>query len=128
MSNAVIEITPEMIEKAEKLAARGLNLEQIAHSLGIGYSTIYEKKRDVPELADAIKRGAAKGIATIANSLFENAKAGNTTAQIFYLKCRAKWREEDTINNNDDSLNKAKDEVLKIKSKEKDGQSTPTEG
>lgn len=110
-----------MIKDAEKLAARGLTMEQIAHSLGLGMSTLYEKKADFPELADALKRGKAKGIATIANCLFENAKAGNTTAQIFYLKCQAKWKEEEAVIS-DDSIAKARAEVLEIKQKEQDGQ------
>jgi hypothetical protein len=120
MANAFIPITPEMIEKAEKLAARGLNMEQIAYSIGIGTSTLYDKAKDNIELSEAIKRGKAKGIATIANSLFENAKAGNTTAQIFYLKCQGKWKEEEAVVN-DDSIDKAKAEVLEIKKKEQDG-------
>ena len=33
-----------------------------------------------------LKRGKAKGLATVTNSLFQNALDGNVTAQIFYLK------------------------------------------
>lgn len=123
MANAFIPITPDMIEKAEKLAARGLNMEQIAYSIGIGTSTLYDKARYHLELSEAIKRGKSKGIATIANSLFENAKAGNTTAQIFFLKCQAKWKEEEAVVS-DDSIDKAKAEVMEIKKKEQDGQSS----
>lgn len=104
-----------MIDKAEKLAARGLTMEQIAHSIGIGYSTLYEKKQDWPELAEAIKRGQAKGIATIANALFEGAKSGNVTSQIFYLKCRAKWKDSENVEEESDTLAKAKLEVTKLK-------------
>ena len=39
-------------------------------------------------MADAIKRGKDKGIATITNSLFNNAKAGDTASTIYYLKNR----------------------------------------
>ena len=84
-----IEITPEMCDKAEALAAQGLNREQIASVLGFAAGTLYEKQKEYPEFYEAIKRGADKGIATIANSLFQSAKGGNITAQIFYLKNRA---------------------------------------
>lgn len=117
-----IAITPEIIDKAEKLASRGLTMEQIAHSIGMGVSTLYDKKVDAPELLEAIKKGRAKGIATIANCLFENAKSGNVVAQIFYLKCRAKWKEEEAAEA-DNAIDKARAEVLQIKKKELDGQS-----
>lgn len=88
-----IEITPEMIKKSESLAAQGLTIEQIASVLGIGERTLYEKQRQFPQLQQAIKAGQAKGIATIANALFNKAKSGDNTAMIFYLKCRAGWRD-----------------------------------
>ena len=127
MANAYIPITPEMIEKAEKLAARGLNMEQIAYSIGLGKTKLYREKSQNEELEEAIKRGKSKGIATIANSLFENAKAGNTTAQIFFLKCHAKWKEEEVVTP-DDSLEKAKTTVLDMKQKDKDGRSSSVTG
>jgi len=80
-------------EKVESLASRGLTMEQIADCLGIGLSTLYEKKNEYVDFAEAIKRGQAKGISIVANSLYESAKNGNTTAQIFYMKCRAQWKE-----------------------------------
>lgn len=83
------EVTPEVLEKVEALAAQGLTQDQIARSMGISPDTLYERKKDNAEFSEAIKAGQAKGIATITNSLFKAAKAGNITAQIFYLKNRA---------------------------------------
>lgn len=80
-------------EKVESLAARGLTMEQIASCLGIHYATLAEKRKEFVEFDEAIKRGRDKGISIIANSLYESAKEGNTTAQIFFLKARAKWSE-----------------------------------
>jgi hypothetical protein len=88
-----IEITQEMIVKAHEMASHGLTQEQIASCLGMGLSTLYEKKINYPELADAIKRGKDKGINMVANALFENAMNGEKVAQIFYLKARAGWKE-----------------------------------
>lgn len=85
-------IPPEP-EKVEALAARGLTEEQIAHCLGISQETLIQKKKIYSEFSEAIKRGKAKGIGEIANRLYENAKNGNVVAQIFFLKCRAGWKE-----------------------------------
>ena len=80
-------------QKVESLAAQGLTKKQIAYSLGIGESTLYEKQKTNPEFLEAIKKGQAKGIGTITNALFQSGKGGNVTAQIFYLKNRQpdKW-------------------------------------
>lgn len=90
-----LEITPELISKAEALAAQGLTQEQIASVLGIGLSTLMNKKAKFKEFGDAIKRGQDKGIATISNALFNKAKQGDNVAMLFYLKCRAGWREQE---------------------------------
>ena len=89
------EITPEILGKVEACAAQGLTLKQIAQCLGIARSTLNEKKKEYSDFSDAIKRGQAKGVATIANALFTAGKGGNITAQIFYLKNRSpkEWRD-----------------------------------
>ena len=70
-------------------------MEQIALNIGINVSTLYAKKKEIDELAEAIKRGQAKGIAVVTNALMKSAKAGNVTAQIFFLKNRdaENWRD-----------------------------------
>ena len=81
------------LEKIEDLAAKGLTLEQIAAALSIDVRTLYNHRKKFREVGEAINRGAANGIATIANKLFEAANNGNVTAQIFFLKARAGWRQ-----------------------------------
>ena len=90
-----IVITQEMLRKTEDLAAQGLNQAQIAQCLGMSHTTLSTKKGESDELFDAIKKGAARGIDTVTNALFESAQTGNITAQIFYLKNRApeEWRD-----------------------------------
>lgn len=90
-------ITPEVLEKVESLAARGLTQEQICHCLGICVDTMCEKKKAYPELAESIKKGQSKGISIVANALFEAAKSGDKIAQIFYLKARAHWKETNVL-------------------------------
>ena len=84
---------PPDLEKVKQLAAIGLNNEQIARALGISPTTLYERKAEYAEFAEAIKDGAAIGVATIGNALFQSAKNGNTTAQVFFMKCRGGMHE-----------------------------------
>ncbi len=47
-------------------------------------------------LEEAYQKGKSKGISVIANALYKKAKEGNTTAQIFFLKCNG-WKEESAV-------------------------------
>lgn len=87
-------IDPAMVEK---LASQGLNKAQVAAMCGLGESQWYVREQEAPEISEAYKRGKAKGVLTISNALFEQAKSGNTTAQIFYLKCNGGWRENTRV-------------------------------
>ena len=93
MSNKPKEID---LDQVERLAAQGLSQEQIGHCLGIHRDTVTRRKKSDAEFAEALKRGQSKGIEQVANALFESAKAGNTTAQIFFLKNRdpEKWSDK----------------------------------
>lgn len=81
--------------KVEVLAAQGLNVGEIASCLGVSRATLYNRMGSELDVLDAIKRGRDKGLATVTNALFQAAKGGNITAQIFYLKNRApnEWRD-----------------------------------
>ena len=91
------------LEEAETLAGQGLSKKQIAYCLGIGESTLYDKQKKDPEFLEALKRGRAKGLSKVTNSLFENANSGNVVAQIFYLKNRSpeEWRDRREISGPD---------------------------
>lgn len=102
------EVTPEILEKIEAGASRGLTNEQIAAYIGWAPSTLYYKIQKEREAADevnesgdvdacheaksgiseTIKRGKARGVANIANALYEKAVNGDNTAMIFFLKNR----------------------------------------
>ncbi len=92
-----IEITEEIIEVAYNAASRGMTKEQIAQQIGIGYRTLFEKIEEYPQLLQAIKEGQANGIGDITNALYQSALDGNTTAQIFYLKNRAGWKDKQEV-------------------------------
>lgn len=90
------------LEKLYNLAKIGLSEEQIAVSLGISLTTIARRKRDDDTFATTLKAGKQRGIDAVTNSLFESATAEkpNTSAQIFFLKNRAGWRDKTEVDAN----------------------------
>jgi FAD/FMN-containing dehydrogenase len=105
------------LEQVENLASRGLGTTQIARALGVSWNTIDRNRKRLGEFEDALKRGQAKGLAQVTNSLFTSATDGNVTAQIFYLKNQdpKTWKDRvenvhATINLND-VLSGAKDRL-----------------
>lgn len=84
------------LQKVEALASRGLTLEQVADNLNIDRRTFYNHRKENPALEEAYQRGKSKGVQVIANALWEKAKQGNITAQIFYLKCHG-WKEDNSL-------------------------------
>ena len=97
---------PIDLAKAEALAAQGLTQEQIADVLGISERTLYARKKDSAEFAEAIKRGQAKGIALATNKLMEQVREGNLGAICFLLKCRGAWSEKLKIESNNTNTTK----------------------
>jgi hypothetical protein len=68
-------------------ATVGTRHDVIADIIGIDPKTLRKHYRE--ELDQAM----AKANATIGGALFNKAKAGDTAAQIFWMKTRAEWRE-----------------------------------
>jgi hypothetical protein len=92
------EVTPEVCEQVENLAAQGLTVDQIALVLGIHKATLFDKQNEYPDFSDAIKRGRGKGIANVTNALYEKATVDkDNTAMIFYLKNRAGWVDKQEV-------------------------------
>lgn len=85
------------LDEVERLASQGLTQEQIADALGVSARTVGHRIVDSSEFAAAIKRGKAKGIDHVTNKLREMIDAGNVTAGIFYLKCRAGWKDTQSV-------------------------------
>jgi len=79
--------TDENRTKVRAWAAVGVRHEDIASKLAISADTLTKYYRQ--ELDD----GRIDANAQVAKSLFEQAKTGNTTAMIFWLKTRAGWKE-----------------------------------
>jgi IS30 family transposase len=95
-------LTNEEMAQVEALAAY-LNNDQIADYLGIGRTTLHEIMKRQPEVSEHYKRGKAKAIGSIAQSLVQKARDGDTTSAIFYLKTQAGWKETIVHENPDDN-------------------------
>src|SRR4051795_11715305 len=76
--------------QVEALAAYGIPEADIGRVIGIDPKTLRKHYRDELDL------GATKANAQVAGFLFAAAKGGNVTAQIFWLKTRARWKEVPT--------------------------------
>lgn len=81
----------------EALAGRGLSHAEICDVVGISERTLYARKRDNAEFAEAIKKGRSKSHAVVANALFELAKSGNLGAIIWYEKSRCGMSEDKAL-------------------------------
>lgn len=132
-------LEPEGLLKIEGWARDGLTDEQIAHNMGIAYSTLREWRDSYSALSAALKRGKEVVDRMVENALLKRALgyeyeevsekfeggvlterkvtkkqvAPDTTAQIFWLKNRkAKdWRDNPVYNADEDAL-KRLDAVL----------------
>ena len=92
MSRPFIALTDAQRAEVETLAAV-LNAEQIADYLGFGRTTFFALLNRDEDLAERYKRGKARAIGAVAQSLVTKARAGNVTAMIFFLKTQGGWRE-----------------------------------
>src|SRR6202048_5475850 len=78
---------PAQRRQVEAMAAYGIPADDISRVVGVDPKTLRKYYRDELDL------GETKANAQVAGFLFSAAKSGNVTAQIFWLKTRAKWRE-----------------------------------
>jgi hypothetical protein len=73
--------------QVKTLAAVGIRHEDIAIKMGICADTLTKYYRQ------ELDEGRIDANSQIGKSLYEQAKSGNTTAMIFWLKTRAGWKE-----------------------------------
>jgi hypothetical protein len=76
--------------QVEAMAAYGIPEIDIARVVGVDPKTLRKHYRDELDM------GETKANAQVAGFLFNAARSGNVTAQIFWLKTRARWRETAT--------------------------------
>src|SRR5688572_9289822 len=78
---------PAQRRQVEAMAAYGIPEIDIAAVLSVDPKTLRKHYREELDL------GETKANAQVAGFLFNSARSGNVTAQIFWLKTRARWRE-----------------------------------
>src|SRR5687767_5705888 len=81
---------PAQRRQVEAMAAYGIPETDISRVVGIDAKTLRKHYREELDL------GETKANAQVAGFLFNSARTGNVTAQIFWLKTRARWRETPT--------------------------------
>lgn len=84
---------PIDLKKVEEYAQVCDSEEEISRALGVSYCTLQRRKKDSEQFAEALKRGRAKANIFVGGKLMQKIKDGDTTATIFYLKCRCGWKE-----------------------------------
>lgn len=89
----------KQIAQVESLASV-LTKGQIADYFEVSEPTFRAIEQRQPEVSYAYKKGKAKAIAMVAGNLLSQAKAGNITAQCFYLKTQGGWRETEKVEHN----------------------------
>lgn len=87
MARHAFAVTDAVRERVRYLAGVGVRQDDIARIVGCAPKTLRKRLRD------ELDRGIAEANATVAGYLFNQTKAGNTAAIIFWLKTRARWRE-----------------------------------
>jgi hypothetical protein len=100
--------TDKELQAVEEACANGCTMKEVIVTLGISHTTLYERIKELPALADAIDRGVERSIQQVRNALFINATspalgkdgpmgppAGSVEAQKFFLQSRA----GDKVNN-----------------------------
>jgi hypothetical protein len=87
MSRKAHQPDPALRRQVEAMAAYGIPEADISRVVAIDPKTLRKHYRDELDL------GSTKANAQVAGFLFNSARNGNVTAQIFWLKTRARWKE-----------------------------------
>jgi hypothetical protein len=87
MARKTFPVTDAMRERVRRLAGVGVPQDDIAAILDCDAKTLRKHFRI------ELNRGVAEANAAAASYLFAKVKEGNVTAQIFWMKTRAGWRE-----------------------------------
>jgi len=88
------------------------NIAAVARACNRSWTPIAVRIKKSPEASKALHDARESTGDAIENALIESALEGNTTAQIFYLKCRRNWREHQHIHIEDVNVTELSDEEL----------------
>lgn len=74
-----------------------MSREHIAQILGISEATLYSRQREDPKFVEAFNQGVAEGVAAVSGELLKMIKAGSIRAMMYYLNCKAGWKETSIV-------------------------------
>ena len=80
--------TDEQRKMVKPMAAVGIRHEEIARKVGVRSPKTLRK-----HFRSELDEGATEANYNVAHALYKNAIAGNVTAEIYWMKTRAGWRE-----------------------------------
>lgn len=83
----------EMMHEAYKLGALGLTFEELCVFWNVGHATLIRYCHKYPQLKQQIVKGRKESDLTVIQSVLDQARKGNMTAAIFWLKNRCGWRD-----------------------------------
>lgn len=86
-------ITPEVLDEIRRLAGNEMTQQDMCAYFGICEDTWYDRKKQHPEMAEAIRIGKVKTKDMVVDKLLVECKSGNMQAIKFYLATRHKWLE-----------------------------------
>ena len=91
-----------MIKEAQQLCALGITEESLATYWQIAPNTLRRWKHKIPDFCLAIEKGKLDANIAISTALFNNARKGNLSAQIFWLTNRMSqvWSDKRALVNN----------------------------
>lgn len=90
--------TTEEMKLAASLAGYGLTNVQIANYFAVSIRSFERAMNKQKELYDALLSGRSKAIGQVTQTLYKMATSGKCpSATIFYLKCRAQFKEPKVI-------------------------------
>ena len=72
--------------KVEALAALQCTFDEIASGLGVSTDTLDRRRKEEPDIAEAIKRGREEGTRSLRRLQWDAAQKGNVTMQIWLGK------------------------------------------
>ncbi len=80
--------TEDQRRMVKTMTAMGANQEEVAMRVGVRSAKTLRK-----HFRKELDQGGSEANMTVAQALYNEAKAGDVKAQMFWLKCRAGWRD-----------------------------------
>ena len=88
MPRPVLNPTDEQRRMVKTMTAMGAKQEEVAMRIGVRSAKTLRK-----HFRKELDQGGSEANITVAQALFNEAKGGDVKAQMFWLKCRAGWRD-----------------------------------